>query len=155
MERLDKHFKMLTRAAFERHGFAYGEILAQWEAIIGERLARRTRPLRIKWPRQEGTARKAGGLLLVQAEPGFAIELHYEGPRLIERLNGYFGYGAIAAIKIVPGSFKRRNAGEEKPPLPAAGEEEALKQYLAGIGDGGLKDALLRLGLGIRSQKQG
>lgn len=154
MERLDKHFKALTRAAFEKHGFAYGEILAQWEAIVGERLARHARPLRIKWPRQEGGARKAGGLLLVQAEAGFAMELHYEGQRLIERLNSYFGYGAISAIKVVPGQFKSLRTDQEKPPAPPPGDDEALKQRLAGIGDGGLKDALLRLGSGIRSQKQ-
>jgi hypothetical protein len=117
-------------------------------------MARHARPVRIKWPRQERGQRKAGGLLLVEAEAGFAMELHYEGPRLIERLNGYFGYGAISAIKIVPGQFKGLGASHETSPAPPPAEDRALKQRLAGIGDGGLKDALMRLGSGIRSQKQ-
>lgn len=152
MERLDKHFKQLTRAAYEKHGFAYGEVLTQWDAIMGEKLARHTRPLKIKWPRQGSSPQKYGGILMVQAAPGYAMELHYESPRLIERLNGYFGYGAISAIKIVQGAFAPLSAPKSAPAM-APGEEAALKERLAGIAEGGLKEALARLGAGVKSRK--
>jgi hypothetical protein len=153
MERLDKHFKQLTRAAFERHGFAYGEALRQWDAIVGERLARHTRPLKLKWPRQGSSPQKYGGVLTVQAAPGFAMELHYESPRLIERLNGYLGYGAISAIKIVPGRPAPQAGSPEPAPALAPEDDAALKERLAGIADGGLKEALARLGAGVKSRK--
>jgi hypothetical protein len=153
MDRLDKHFKTLTRAVYERHGFAYGEILAHWDAIVGEKLAEHSRPERIKWPKQPISARKYGGVLVVRTEPGFALELQYEGPRLMERMNGYFGYGAIAAVKIVPGRIDPE--GRHKPSQPAdpSPEEELhLKVRLAGIGDEALRNALARLGRGLKSR---
>jgi hypothetical protein len=154
MERLDKHFRQLTRAAYERHGFAYGEVLSQWDAIVGDKLAQHVRPLRIKWPKQAHSAQKYGGVLVVRAEPGFALELQYETPRLIERLNGYFGYGAISGIKITQGAFGRGSPKErlESPPLPPQ-ESARLEERLAGIADQGLKDALVRLGTGLKSRR--
>jgi hypothetical protein len=154
MERLDKHFRRLTRAAYERHGFAYGEVLSQWNAIVGDKLAEHVRPLKIKWPKQAHSAQKYGGVLMVKAEPGFVLDLHYESPRLIERLNGYFGYGAISSIKIVQGSFAREGARERSPSPPLPRREAArLEERLAGIADQGLKDALVRLGTGLKSRR--
>jgi hypothetical protein len=152
MERLDKHFKRLARAAYEKHGFAYGEVLMQWEAIVGDRLARHTRPLKLKWPRQASSPQKYGGILTVAAAPGFAMDLQYETPRLIERLNGYFGYGAISAIRIVPGTQGRdAPAPRGEPAVPEA--DAALNERLAGIAEGGLKEALARLGAGVKSRR--
>jgi hypothetical protein len=153
MERLDKHFKQLTRAAYEKHGFAYGEVLAQWDAIVGEKLAGHTRPLRIRWPKQAHSMQKYGGILVIRATPGFALELQYEGPRLIERLNGYFGYGAISAIKIVQGEFVKAAQRLKAPPTLPPDEAATLEERLAGIANRGLKDALVRLGTGLKSRR--
>jgi hypothetical protein len=153
MDRLDKHFKMLTRAVYERHGFAYGEILAQWDAIVGEKLAEHSRPERIKWPKQPNSARKYGGVLVVRTEPGFALELQYESPRLMERVNGYFGYGAIATVKIVPGRIDPGGRPTRSVAADPSPEEELhLKERLAGIGDEALRNALARLGRGLKSR---
>jgi hypothetical protein len=153
MERLDKHFKLLTRAVYEKHGFAYGEVLAQWDAIVGEKLAEHTQPLRIKWPRQANSAQRYGGVLWVQALPGYGLELQYEAPRLVERLNGYFGYGAISAVKIVQGKFVKKTPQRRSGPVRLPLEEAArIEERLAGIADQGLKDALVRLGAGLKSR---
>jgi hypothetical protein len=156
MDRLDKHFKALTQAVYERHGFAYGEILAQWDAILGERLSEHTRPLRIKWPKQPNSARKYGGVLVVKADQGFALELQYEAPRLIERVNSYFGYGAIAGVKIVQGMVKPgRNRKHAEPATPDPGEAPWENERLAGIDDEALRNALTRLGRGLKSRRRG
>jgi len=154
MERIDKHFKRLTRAVYEKHGFAYAEILAQWDIIVGEKLAGRTRPLRIKWPRQAPSPHKYGGVLVVQSLPGFALELNYEAPRLIERLNVFFGYGAISSVKVVQGEFARPAARRQPAPQALAPPEAAeLEQRLAGIAQSGLKDALVRLATSLKSRR--
>jgi hypothetical protein len=154
MDRLDKHFKTLTRGVYERHGFAYGEILAQWDAILGERLSEHTRPARIKWPKQPSSARKYGGVLVVQADPGFALELQYEVPRLIERVNGYFGYGAIAGVKIMQcTTLAGRDRRRKEPAELSPGETQDLKERLAGIDDEALRNALARLGRGLKSRQ--
>ena len=150
MKRLDKYFKQLTKAVYERHGHAYGELLAQWPAIVGERLAQHTSPERVKWPKQAPSPLKYGGVLIVNVEPGFALEVQYEAPRLIERVNGYFGFGAVSAVKIV----QRRVAGKPlpSPSMRALTPSEAgeIDERLAGIGNRGLKDALARLGAGVK-----
>jgi hypothetical protein len=154
MDRLDKHFKALTKAVYERHGFAYGEILAQWDAILGERLSEHARPSRIKWPKQPNSARKYGGVLVVQADPGFALELQYEVPRLIERVNSYFGYGAIAGVKIMQGTpAPGRRWKRTAPAEPGREETHDLKERLAGIDDEALRNALARLGRGLKSRQ--
>ena len=154
MERLDKHFKAITSAAFERHGFAKSEILNRWPAIAGDKLAQYSAPLRLTWPRQSPSRQKTGGTLVVRVDPGLALDLHYEAPRVIERVNGYFGYGAIAAIRIVQGPV----AGSARQPsrtteIEDATERQQLRAQLSGIADERLQGALSRLGSGIRKQR--
>jgi hypothetical protein len=155
MERLEKHFKRLTRAVYEKHGFTYGEILAQWDTIVGTQLAACTRPLRIKWPRQAPALQKYGGVLLVQSLPGFALELNYQAPQLIERINSYFGYAAISSIKVIQGEFARSE--KTSAPIPealTAREAAELDERLAGIALSGLKNALARLAVSVKSRRQ-
>ena len=93
MDTLDKHFRELTRQAFARYGFAYAEVIARWPEIVGEALARHARPnassgraARAKAPRN-GAARWSS-----RAAPGRALDLQYEVSRIIERINGFYGY---------------------------------------------------------------
>ena len=155
MERLDKHFKAITRAAFERHGFAQGEILIQWPAIAGDKLAQWATPVRITWPRQPQPGRKSGGLLLVRVDPARALDLQYEAPRLIERINSYFGYGAIAAIKVVQGpALPHKRPAPRRADRPSATVQHLLRAQLAGIVDQRLHDALAELGSGVHRPSQ-
>jgi hypothetical protein len=67
---------------------------------VGEDLAAVSAPERIRWPRGAGEAQQMqGGTLVVRAAPGRALELQYEALRIIARINGYLGYGAIAKLK--------------------------------------------------------
>jgi hypothetical protein len=155
MQTLDKPFRNLTQAAFARYGFAYGDLLSQWAAIVGEDIARACRPERISWPRQAGESRqRQGGILILRAMPGQALELHYETPRLMERINAFYGYSAIIAIKI-----RQATADAAKParrPLAplALDEAAALDAELDGIGDDALRQALHRLGAGTLARSK-
>jgi hypothetical protein len=150
METLDKHFRSLTREVFARYGFAYGELIARWPEIVGEALAPFCEPQRIRWPRGAGAVeQKSGGMLLITAAPGRALELQYEVPRIIERVNRFYGYGAITSVKINQGSIspRRRQALHPLPPAP-----ERFSQHTAVIADPALKAALDRLAAGIASR---
>ncbi len=154
METLDKHFRKLTEASFERYGFAYAELLSQWEAIVGAELAEFTAPERIRWPRgnngEEDRGQPGGGTLVVRAAEGRALELQYMTPRIIERINGYYGYGAIADVKVLQGRLpKQARAARDNAPAPLDAEAtEALQSKLESVGDDKLRDALERLGRG-------
>jgi hypothetical protein len=99
----------VTAAAFERYGFHSAEIMTSWETIIGSDLARMTRPEAIKWPRgskartneaDDGTP-AAGATLVIACDPAFALEISYRTRDIVDRINRYFGYRAIAQLRIV------------------------------------------------------
>jgi hypothetical protein len=134
----------LTRPIFGRRGFSEAAIITDWAAVIGAELARHTRPERIAFrPR----TRAEGTLHLRVGHSALALELQHLEPQLIERINRYFGYRAVARVAMIQGPVA---AGEEKPaatepPLdPAA--DAALRARLSGVSDPGLRDALNRLG---------
>ncbi|MBI2717739.1 MAG: DUF721 domain-containing protein [Rhizobiales bacterium] len=147
METLDKHFRDLTRAAFARYGFAAAELFGRWPEIVGEDLARVSAPERITWPRGAGEDRqKTGGTLVVRAAPGRALELSYAAPRIIDEVNRFHGYGAIAAVRVVTApawAVEVPKSAPQTPPQPAA---EAL---VSTIDDKRLQAALRRLGSGV------
>ena len=114
MERLDKHFEKLTKASFARYGFAYGELMARWPEIVGGALALHSEPEQIKWPRGSGeNAQKLGGTLVIRAEPGRGLDLQYQTHQIIERINQFYGYGAITSIKIMQGHVAKHQTIEK------------------------------------------
>lgn len=146
METLSKHFREITKAAFARHGFAQADVVANWDAIVGEELAAVSAPERIKWPRGAGEqARKQGGTLVIRAAPGRALELQYEASRIMSRINSFFGYGAVASLKVLQAAElgKRRAKPSELP------EKPVHEQKLGTVEDPALRQALERLGRGV------
>jgi hypothetical protein len=92
VDRLDKHFRRLTKNVFARYGFAYAGVLAEWSAIVGEEYGRVSVPERIRWPRSAGPGgdgRKRGGTIVVRVAEGRALEFQHLAPLLIERINSY------------------------------------------------------------------
>jgi hypothetical protein len=147
METLDKHFRILTKAAFAKHGFASADLLSHWPDIIGAENAALCVPERITWPRPKPDATPPAGTLTVKAAAGRALDVQYKAAQLLERINAYLGYRAIAKIKVQPGSLLPPvNA---TPALPHADPPSGLER----IEDGHLKDALIRLSTGILTDK--
>ncbi|MGQ0673028.1 MAG: DUF721 domain-containing protein [Hyphomicrobium sp.] len=99
----------LTRKAFEKHGFSTVALITDWEKIAGRTLARCTEPLRLKWPRGAGlpatagedTVGRPGATLVLAVDPAAALQVEYGAAQLVERINSYFGYRAIAEIRLV------------------------------------------------------
>ena len=155
METLSKHFREITKAAFARYGFAQADVVANWDAIVGEELAAVSAPERIKWPRGSGEeAQKQGGTLVIRAAPGRALELQYEASRIISRINSFFGYGAVANLKVMQAVELAR----PRPKPPALPEKPVHEQELNAVEDTPLREALERLGRGVagaRSSPQG
>ncbi len=157
MKTLHKYTRNLTRAAFERYGFGYGELLARWPEIVGADLAEVSAPERIKWPRRHDgrpdRGQPGGGTLVVRVAEGRGLELHYLSPRIIERINGFYGYTAIAGLKLLQGKLPKANARLlRRKPDPASLAK--VEQRLHAIGDEQLRRSLKRLGEGVLSQSQ-
>ena len=156
VQTLNKHFRNLTQASFQRYGFAYGELLARWPAIVGDELAGVSKPERIKWPRgadgRPDRGQPDGGTLVVRVAEGRGLEIHYQGPRIIERINGFYGYSAIAKLKILQGQLAGATPNTRAPSPPDAVQLQKMEDHLNRIGDDKLRAALKRLGNGALSK---
>jgi hypothetical protein len=146
MESLNKHFSALTKAAFQRHGFASEQLAAQWAVIVGPRLAAVTSPEKIKWPQiAQSQSQKLGGTLVIRAQAGRALDVHYEITRIIEKVNQFLGYGAISAVKVLAtADVPPPSTQTKRPPRPET--LDAWAGIMTGIADDKLKAALARLG---------
>ena len=147
----------LTRKAFEKFGFSAATLIMDWSTIVGGEIASYTQPERLKWPRlaaeadAEGTVPKqsrAGATLLIRVDDARALDIQYKSRQIIERINAYFGYNAIAEIRIVQGPIERPEKPARRPVAPAA----AATRDVAGIAHEPLRDALARLSASVRSR---
>ncbi len=142
----------ITKPAFGKRGLSSAAIVNQWPAIIGPVLAAHSAPERIVYPKGERT----GGTLYLRIDSGsLATELQHLQPLLIERVNGYIGYRAIAEVKIIQGPLPER----EKPSPPGvrpliATEEEALENCLMSVDDPGLRASLEALGRSVMGRRE-
>lgn len=132
--------------AARRRGFAETGILTDWETIIGPELARDTQPDRLRFPRGENT----GGTLHLRAATGAALEIQHLEPLIIERINRFFGYQAVARLALLqtPLPVARPRPHRKSRQLSAA-EEKTLQRAVEGIGEDRLKQALIRLGKAV------
>lgn len=138
----------LTKPLFAKRGLADGRIAKDWPEIVGPELSERTLPEKIAY----SPHKSVDGALVLRTDSGaLALELQHLTPFLIERVNSYFGYRAVASIKLVQGPLPHRPKPEApKPPRPLEPEEEAsLDQALDGITDPELREVLERLGRSI------
>ncbi len=156
MERLDKHFDKLTKASFARYGFAYGELLSRWPDIVGQNLSQTCEPERIKWPRGSGEMeQKLGGTLVIRADAGRSLDLQHQTHNIIERINQFYGYGAITSVKIVQSHELRRKPLNNKGNTLDNNTEARLAGELRAISDEKLRLALQKLGTGALAKNTG
>ena len=76
-----------------------GRIPRDWPQIVGADLARFCVPESLDFPR----GRRDGATLRVVALPGRALEIQHLAPQIIERVNGHFGWAAVARMTIRQG----------------------------------------------------
>jgi hypothetical protein len=130
-----------------RRGFGEGGLIAEWPSVVGEEIARYAAPLKLSFPRGQ----RREGTLTLRATGAFATELQHMTPQLLERINGYLGYGAIARLKIEQGRLPpRARSGMLQPKPLAEAEEKQMTTALQRIGDDNLRQALEGLGRAVK-----
>lgn len=137
--------------ALRRRGFAEASIISNWEAIVGDVLARETMPDRLAFARGENT----GGSLHVKVSGAFSTELQHLAPLVVEKINGFFGYKAVAKLTMAQGPITRaRTAPRRKSAPPLSGPKSpALRHSLANIEDDNLRASLTELGIILGQEK--
>lgn len=127
-----------------KRGLAKAQLLAWWPDIVGEAYAGTTQPERIKWTRDGSAA-----TLFILCDPAVSLQLSYETDLIRERLNGFLGYAAVGAVKIVQRRTVRPATATQ--PVPAEPDPERLRRLDAQTMafDAPLRAALLDLGKAI------
>jgi len=131
----------VTRQALGRSRAAVGSLVADWAAIVGEATAARAVPEKVTFPR----GRRDGGVVVLRVMAAEALRLQHEAPRILERINGHYGYRAIERLKLVQGTPVRPVDRPVYRPL-SAGDQAGIAGAVAGVADAALRDRLAALG---------
>ena len=122
----------LVTPALRAKGFAQAEVVTRWAHIVGPELAGSTVPISLRFPRGE----RVGATLVVRCESAFAPLLTHKSARVIEMVNSFFGYQAVAKIEIKQGPLPRRPHRQPLAKKPLS--RGAAKELASLVGEGEL-----------------
>jgi len=129
-----------------RQGFTRAALLGHWPDIVGPQFARETCPLRLSFPPGE----RNGGTLSVLIEGAAATLFRHVEQEVIDRINGFFGYAAVARLVLRHGAVP--SPGDRVAPrgrMLTRAEEGTLDTAVAGIEDPALRSSVARLGRAV------
>ncbi len=86
-------------AAFRRFGFVQSSVVSRWREIVGERYAAVSSPESIRFP----AGRRQDGVLHLIVEGAYAPMMQHVEPAIVERVNRFFGYPAVARLRLTQG----------------------------------------------------
>ncbi len=92
----------IGRTAFRRFGFVQSSVVTRWPEIVGDHHSRVCIPEAIRFPPGE----KEDGILQLVVLPAHAPLIQHVVPEIIERVNRFFGYRAVARVKLRQGVVK-------------------------------------------------
>ena len=139
-------------------GFAEPQVLTRWAEIVGEHLAGLCLPVKVAYARD----RSLGATLVVHVEGPRAPEVEHLAPRIVERVNQFYGYRAVSRVRLTqtapahgfaepaPG-FRATQAASQ----PGPDEERRAAELAAGIADETLRAALTRMGAHVLARGRG
>jgi len=93
-------------AAFRRFGFVQSSIVSRWREIVGARYAAVSSPESIRFP----PGRRSEGVLTLIVEGAHAPTMQHVAPAIVERVNTFFGYPAVARISFRQGVVQAEKA---------------------------------------------
>lgn len=126
-------------------------LVQSWDEIVGERLAPLSRPERIQWPRRRHEDDLFEPATLVIACGGAAaLHIQHQSGEIIDRVNSFLGFAAIARIRIEQKPVTPAYAPKKLPRRELSQDEaKRIDRLTAGIEDDRLRASLARLGSGV------
>ncbi|WP_156140948.1 DUF721 domain-containing protein [Sphingomonas sp. 37zxx] len=130
-------------AAFKRFGFVQSAVVSRWHEIVGDRYARVSAPESIRFPH----GKRAEGVLTLTVGGAHATMMQHIAPEIIERVNRFFGYAAVAKLVFRQGEIRRPTRPVARPPRAPVPAD--LGDSLRDIADPELKAVLEALASGL------
>lgn len=142
----------IGRTAFRRFGFVQSSVVTRWPEIVGPTHSRVCSPEAIRFPPGE----KSDGILQLVVAPAHAPLIEQVIPEIIERVNRFFGYSAVARVKIRQGAVKAPDAQKPaKAPPSLKPIPMELGDSLRDIGDPELRQVLESLARSFDDKDEG
>ena len=142
----------IGRAAFRRFGFVQSSVVTRWPEIVGERHAQVCMPEAIRFPPGD----KTDGILQLVVLPAHAPLIQHVIPEIVERVNRFFGYKAVARVKLRQGAVKPiRDQGARTAPPSLKPIPMELGDSLRDIGDPELRTVLESLARSLGAKENG
>ncbi|MEM7422540.1 MAG: DciA family protein [Pseudomonadota bacterium] len=155
--------KAMTRIAGKK-GFAEADVLLRWVEIAGASTSEICRPVRVQY----GANRSLGAVLVVEAAGGRSPEISHQAPRIVERVNQFYGYRAISRLKIEqkapagPRGFAEPSAAfkghaqtrREAGIAPSAADRAGAADLVKSVQSEALRDALATMGAHVLARSR-
>lgn len=136
-------------AAFRRFGFVQSGIVTRWADIVGPKYAGVSSPESIRFP----PGKKAEGVLTVTVKGAHASMMQHIAPEIVERVNRFFGYAAVARLNLKQGRVAERPSRAAPPSLRPVTPPAELGPGLRAIADPELQAVLAALAAGVASNR--
>ena len=129
----------IGRTAFRRFGFVQSSVVTRWPEIVGPQHARVCAPESIRFPPGE----RSEGILQLVVTPAHAPLIQHVIPEIMDRVNRFFGYNAVAKVKLRQGAVTPP-AGPARPAPPPSLRPIPMElgDSLRDIGDPELRQVL-------------
>ncbi len=141
----------LVSKAIRAKGFAEAEVVTRWGRIVGEDLARATVPIKLQFPRGQ----RADATLHIRTVSAFAPLLQQRAPHVIELVNRFLGYAAVARIEVKQGPLPDITVSKELEKRPLDPRQSERLTDIVGDGDlSPLRAAVKSLGEHVLSNEK-
>ena len=139
--------RKVTQQALGQRSLAEQSLILDWPSIAGSDIARMCTPQGLSFQHRN---RRRDGTLTLKVQSGEATRLQHLEPQLIERINGYLGYRAIARLRLLHGAPPAAGEPDARPAAPAADPAPEPERSGEPIADPALRAALARLGRAVK-----
>ena len=83
------------KGILKKNGYNYSEIISKWNMLVGKDISDCAYPKSIKMKKGD-----TNGTLVLAIKRGDEINIEYSKRKIIDKINGYFGYKLINEIKL-------------------------------------------------------
>ncbi|MCK5931181.1 MAG: DUF721 domain-containing protein [Fulvimarina manganoxydans] len=135
------------------------DLLAAWPEIAGLRLGDASRPIKLAWPPARGNPGEENAFepatLIVACEGPAALRLQHQAGELVSRVNRFYGYAAVARLKIVQGTVREAPINRRVSIRAlSATDRESIEAMTGHIEDEGLRETLKAFAEATLSRKR-
>lgn len=131
-----------------KRGLAFATLITDWDALVGPLLGAHTLPEKLSFP----GGKREHATLTIRVAGGFSLEVQHSAPQIIERINRFFGYTAIARLKLVHGPLPRSLPLPQRTRTLNAAENAAVAAAVAPVADEAIRAALARFGTALQAR---